>query len=95
MGRTRRKFSATLKARVAIEALKGQRSISDLAGQHQLHPNQITQWKQQLLDSAERIFVDGRSSEKKDHEDLVARLYQQIGQLKVELDWLQKKLSSS
>jgi putative transposase len=84
-----------MKARVAIEALKGQRPISELAGQHQLHPNQITQWKQQLLDSAERVFVDGRAGEKKGHDELVARLYQQIGQLKVELDWLQKKLSSS
>jgi transposase-like protein len=95
MGRTRRRFSAALKARVAIEAIKAQRSISELAGQHQVHPGQITQWKQQLLSSAERVFADGRMSEKKDHEELVARLYQQIGQLKVELDWLQKKLSSS
>lgn len=95
MGRTRRRFSAALKARVAIEAIKAQRSISELAGQHQVHPVQITQWKQQLLSSAERVFADGRMSEKKDQEELVARLYQQIGQLKCELDWLQKKLSSS
>ena len=95
MSRTRRKFTAALKARVAIEAIKAQRSVSELAGQHQIHPGQITQWKQQLLSSAERVFADGKASEKKDQEELVARLYQQIGQLKVELDWLQKKLSSS
>jgi transposase-like protein len=95
MGRTRRRFTAALKARVAIEAIKAQRSISELAGQHQVHPGQITQWKQQLLSAAERVFADGRMSEKKEQEELVARLYQQIGQLKVELDWLQKKLLSS
>lgn len=86
MGRTRRRFSAALTARVAIEAIKGHRSVAQLAGEHQLLPGQIAQWKQQLLSSAERVFADGRTSEKKDQEELVARLYQQIGQLKVELD---------
>lgn len=95
MHRTRRRFSSALKARLAIEAIKAQRSVSELAGQHQVHPNQIAQWKQQLLSSAERVFADGRTGEKKEHDELVARLYQQIGQLKVELDWLQKKLASS
>jgi putative transposase len=94
MGRSYRKFSAALKARVALEAIKGQRTLTELAGEHQVHPGQITQWKQQLLASAERVFSEGRASEKKDQEDLAARLYQQIGQQKVELDWLQKKLSS-
>jgi transposase-like protein len=94
MGRTRRRFSAALKAQVALEAIKGQRTVTELAGEHQVHPGQITQWKQQLLASAERVFSDAKVSEKKEQEELVARLYQQIGQLKVELDWLQKKLSS-
>lgn len=95
MGRQRRKFSSALKARVAIEAIKGHRSVSELAGEHQVHPSQITQWKKQLLDSAEQVFSDGRVIEKKDQEELLARLYQQIGQMKVELDWLQKKLWSN
>jgi len=95
MGRPRRKFSSALKARVAIEAIKGVRSISELAGEHQVHPSQITQWKKQLLDSAERVFSDQRVTEKKDQEELLAKLYQQIGQMKVELDWLQKKLWSN
>ncbi|HWU36950.1 MAG TPA: transposase [Candidatus Acidoferrum sp.] len=95
MGRQRRKFSSALKARVAIEAIKGHRSVAELAGDHQVHPSQITQWKKQLLASAEQLFSDRRVSEKKDQEELLAKLYQQIGQMKVELDWLQKKLWSS
>jgi putative transposase len=95
MGRQRRKFSSALKARVAIEAIKGHRSISELAGDHQVHPSQITQWKKQLLASAEQLFSDRRATEQKDQEELLAKLYQQIGQMKVELDWLQKKLWSS
>lgn len=58
MARQRRKFSSALKARVAIEAVKAQRSVSELAGEHQVHPSQITQWKKQLLDSAEALFSD-------------------------------------
>jgi len=95
MGRARRKFSSALKARVAIEAVKGHRSVAELAGEHQVHPSQITQWKKQLLDSAEHLFSDRRTTEKHDQEELLAKLYQQIGQMKVELDWLQKKLWSN
>jgi transposase-like protein len=94
MGRSHRKFSSELKARVAIEAIKGLRTVTELAGEHQVHPGQITQWKKQLLASAGQVFSDRRAGEKRDQEELVARLYQQIGQLKVELDWLEKKLSS-
>ena len=95
MARERRRFSAAIKARLALEAIKASRTIADLAGEHQVHPNQITQWKKQLLDSAETIFSDARTTEKKDQEELLSRLYQQIGQMKVELDFLQKKLWSS
>jgi len=95
MGRQRRKFSSALKARVAIEAVKGHRSVSELAGEHEVHPSQIAQWKKQLLDSAEVLFSDKRVTQQKDQEELLAKLYQQIGQMKVELDWLQKKLWSS
>jgi putative transposase len=95
MSRQRRRFSSAIKARVAIEAIKGHRSVAELAGEHQVHPSQITQWKKQLLDSAEQLFSDRRVTEKKDQEELLAKLYQQIGQMKVELDWLQKKLWSS
>jgi putative transposase len=92
MGRERRKFSSALKARMAIEVVKSQRSVAELAGEYQVHPGQITQWKKQLLGAAEGLFSDRRTSEKKDQEELLAKLYQQIGQMKVELDWLKKKL---
>ncbi len=95
MARRRRKFSSALKARLAIEAVKGHRSVSELAGEHQVHPSQITQWKKQLLDSAAALFSDKRQMQQKDQEELLAKLYQQIGQMKVELDWLQKKLWSN
>ena len=92
MGRKRRKFSAALKARVALEAIKGQRSVAELAGEHQVHPSQITQWKKQLLASAEAVFSERGESAAREREELLAQLYQQIGQMKMELDWLKKKL---
>ncbi len=95
MGRQRRKFSSELKARVAVEAIKGIRSVAELAGEHQVHPTQIAQWKRQLLDSAQQVFSDKRVKEEKNQDELLAKLYQQIGQMKMELDWLQKKLWSN
>lgn len=92
MSGQRRRFSSAIKARVAIEAVKGHRSVAELAGEHQVHPSQITQWKKQLLESAQELFSDRRVSQAKDQEELLCRLYQQIGQMKVELDWLKKKL---
>ena len=92
MASKRRRFSAEFKAKVAIEALKGQRTVADLAGQHQVHPNQITQWKKQLLDAAEQVFSVRQAADRQQQEELTARLYQQIGQMKVELDWLKTKL---
>lgn len=92
MAGKRRRFSAEFKSKLAIEAVKGQRTVAELAGQHQVHPNQITQWKKQLLDSAEQVFSARQAADRHQHEELTAKLYQQIGQMKVELDWLQKKL---
>ena len=92
MAGQRRRFSAQLKAKVAIEALKGQRTVAELAGQYQVHPNQITQWKKQLLAGAEQAFSRRREADRQRQEELTGKLYQQIGQMKVELDFLQKKL---
>ena len=92
MGNKRRNFDPSFKAKVALEALRERKTLSELASQYDLHPNQIANWKQQLLDQADELFVDGRKKRKKDdHEALEAQLYQQIGQLKVENDWLKKK----
>ena len=92
MARTRRRFSAALKARVALEAIRGQRTVAELAGEHQVHPNQISQWKKQLLDASEGMFADRRLKQDQQRQELIDQLYQQIGQLKVEADFLKKKL---
>ena len=95
MASKRRRFSAQFKAKVAIEAIKGQQTIAELAGWYQVHPNQITQWKKQLLAAAEGAFNSRAASDRQQQEELTAQLYQQIGQMKVELEWLQKKLWSN
>jgi len=90
MKKNRTRHKEEFKAKVAIEALKEQRTISEIAGQYQIHPNQVTKWKNQLMQGAAAIFEDGRTKKKEDKPS-EERLYQQIGQLQVELDWLKKK----
>lgn len=92
--RERRKFTADFKAKVVIEALKERNTIEELARKYELHPNQITTWKKEFLEKAGSIFssnVEG-SDEKEKLEAEKEKLYAQIGQLKVENDWLKKKL---
>jgi len=88
----RRRFSAQFKARVAREALKEHKTIAELAAEYEVHPNQITQWKKQLLDALPEVFSRRRDSDRKGQQELTDRLYRQIGQLQVELDWLKKKV---
>jgi len=88
----RRNHSAAFKAKVALAAAKGDKTISELASEYGVHPTQITKWKRQLLDSLPEIFSCRQQSERRDQEELTSQLYQQIGQLKVELDWLKKNL---
>ena len=88
----RRRFSAEFKARVAREALKEHKTIAELASEYEVHPNQITQWKKQLLEALPEVFSRRRESDRKAEEALKDRLYRQIGQLQVELDWLKKKV---
>ena len=87
----RRSFSADLKAKVAIEAIKGQRTVSEIAARYNVHPNLVTTWKKALLEHAPDAFADSRARDRAADEELKAQLYQQIGQLKVELDWLKNK----
>ena len=91
MKKGRRNHSAEFKARVALEAVKGIKSMSELASEYEVHPNQITKWKKQVLAELPGIFSDRRKRDADGEEALKARLYQQIGQLQVELDWLKKK----
>ena len=90
MQKKRTRYSEDFKAKVAIEALKEQKTINEIAGEYQIHPNQVSAWKKQLLDGVSKVFEDGRVK-KKDDKPTEEILYQQIGQLQVELDWLKKK----
>ena len=95
MTRKRRSFSASFKAKVALEALRETKTIAEIAQKHKLHPTQINLWKKQLLEGAEDVFQDGRSRETKSSSDEPdsAELYEQIGRLKVQLEGLKKKVS--
>jgi len=88
----RKRYSANYKSRVALEALKEQKTLSELSSEYGVHSNQISLWKKQLLTEAEHIFSNKRRRQKKEQEHLESELYRQIGQLKVELDWLKKKM---
>jgi transposase-like protein len=92
MKRNRRKHSPAFKAKVAVEALKGEETVAQLASRFEVHPNLVSAWKKALTDGASGIFDEGQKG-KTDDDGLVARLYQQIGQLKVELDFLERKLA--
>jgi putative transposase len=88
----RRQYNSRFKAQVALEAIKNQRTIGEIASEFSIHPSQIHKWKKHMLNELPNIFSDNHSKERQDSEKLQAELYQQIGKLKVELDWLKKKV---
>jgi putative transposase len=94
MPRKRQAHSAALKAQVALAALKGDRTVNELASQFGVHPTLIHGWKKQLLAGAEGIFSNGSKAAVVDAELVQAQLYEQIGRLKMELDWVKKKAAS-
>ena len=91
MGKIRKSYSSAFKAKVALESIKKEKTISQLSSEYGVHANQINQWRRRLLEELPEIFSKKRQKQEKDSEDLQDELYRQIGQLKVELDWLKKK----
>jgi transposase len=87
----RKTYSGKFKGKVAVEAVKEDKTIAELASQYEVHPTQITAWKQHMLAHVEELFVDKRRKHEQEQAELVEELYRQIGQLKVELDWVKKK----
>ena len=94
MPKKRRRFDGTFKAKVALEAIRGLKTISELASQHKVHPTQITAWKKQLLEGASTLFETAASKKAVSDEPSSAELYEQIGRLKIELDWVKNKVAA-
>lgn len=88
----RKTYSTEFKVKVVLEAFKGQRTINEVSSQYGIHPNQVKQWKKQAVESLPEVFSTRRVRVGQEEEALKGQLYQQIGQLKVELDWLKKKV---
>jgi len=94
MAKRRKPRGSDFKAKVALSALREQKTVSELAGQFEVHPTQIHQWKKQLLEGAAEVFQDGRKRRESSEEKAqFSELYEQIGRLKMELEWLKKKAS--
>jgi len=90
MRRKRRSLPGEFKAKVALAALRGDLTLNEVAAKYEVHASQVSTWKQYLLEGAKEFFSDRRERRERQDEELVARLYQEIGQLKMELDWLKK-----
>ena len=88
----RKNYSASFKAKVGLEALKGEKTLSELSSNHGVHPNQIRQWKKKVEAGVVEIFQHKREKSQAVEEVLKTRLNKEIGQLKMELDWLKKKV---
>jgi len=91
MIKKRRSYSAEFKFKVALEAAKGLKTLNELSSEHGVHPNQISQWKGELLKGGATIFSNKSVRQQREQEALQSELYEQIGRLKMDLEWLKKK----
>ncbi|WDP86205.1 MAG: transposase [Desulfobacter sp.] len=87
MTRKRRQFSAKFKVKVAVEAIKGMKTLAELSTAYKVHPNQISVWKKQLLTNALELFPSGKKRRPKTEEEITAPLYEEIGRLKMDIKW--------
>ena len=90
MGMIRKKFSSEFKAKVSLETIKGQKTLPEISAQYKVHSTQIAKWKQKVINELPGIFSNSREKDTKNHEQQINELYQQIGKLQVENDFLKK-----
>ncbi len=88
----RRRFTAEFKARVALETLRGDKTVQEIAARHKVHPNQLSAWKRQAIDGLSEVFSNGVDRARRDHESEVRDLHAKIGELAVERDFLARGL---
>ena len=91
MAKKRRRFTGEFKARVVRSALREDKTLAELASQFGVHPNQITEWKRHVLEAMPEVFGRRKAADAKASEQHEARLYEQVGKLQVELEWMKKK----
>jgi len=89
----RKSFPAEVKAKIAIEAIKALKTANEIAGEYDCHPAQVSMWKKEFLEGAAQVFENKRESKKANGEAERSQLYQQIGELQVQLTWMKKKSS--
>ena len=90
MAQKRKQYKAEFKFKVALEAAKGLKTINQLASEYELHPNQVSQWKKQLLEEGTTLFGNGSVKQQLEAVKVETELYEQIGRLKMEMEWLKK-----
>ena len=91
MTKKRQQYSNDLKFKIALEAVKGVKTVSQMATEHNLHPTQISSWKKHLLQEGHTLFARPNDRQQREQQAREAELYEQIGRLKMELEWLKKK----
>jgi transposase-like protein len=91
----RQRYEAAFNAKVALEAVKGEKTVAQIASEFGVHPNQFRKWREQLLSLLPELFSDRRRKREESQEEMEAELFRQIGQLRVENEWLKKNFSSS
>lgn len=91
MSQKRTRYSAQFTFQLALEAAKGLKTLNELASEHGVHPNQVSEWKRQLLEVGSTIFSRDSTDHQREHQEREVELYEQIGRLKMELEWVKKK----